>query len=76
MRLVHHQAVHTQLLKGDNIVLAGLVIELVQFLLQYLLHSLHLFDGEILGAFCLKSCGLVYHLINLLLQIHLLALKR
>ena len=30
VRLVHHQAVHAQLLKGDDVILAALVVELVQ----------------------------------------------
>ena len=51
MGFVHHQAIHAQLFKGHHIVFAGLVVELIQLFLQLLAHTLHLFDGEVLGAF-------------------------
>ena len=72
VRLVHHQAVHAQLLKGDDVILAALVVELVQLPLQLLFHALHLLDGKILGALGLQCSGLCHYIVDLLLQVHLL----
>ena len=66
---VHHQAVHAQLFKGHHIILAGLVVELIQLFLQLLAHTLHLFDGEVLGAFFFQLCHLVDHIVDLALQV-------
>ena len=66
---VHHQAVHAQLFKGHHIILAGLVVELIQLFLQQLSHTLHLFDGEVLGAFFFQLCHLVNYIMNLALQV-------
>ena len=72
VRLVHHQAVYAQLLKGDDVILAALVVELVQLPLQLLFHALHLLDGEILGALGLQCSGLCHYIVDLLLQVHFL----
>ena len=72
VRLVHHQAVHAQLLKGDDVILAALVVELVQLPLQLLFHALHLLDGKILGALGLQRSCLCHYIVNLLLQVHFL----
>mgnify|MGYP000293737629 CR=1 FL=1 len=48
MRLIDEDTVNAQLFKGHNIILAGLVIELVQLLLDRFLGSLQLLDGEII----------------------------
>ena len=72
VRLVHHQAVHAQLLKGDDVILAALVVELVQLPLQLLFHALHLLDGEILGALGLQCSGLCHYIVDLFLQVHFL----
>ena len=72
MRLVHHQTVHAQLLKGDDVILAALVVELVQLPLQLLFHALHLLDGKILGALGLQCSGLCHYIVDLLLQVHFL----
>ena len=69
MGFVHHQAVYAQLFKGHHIVFAGLVVELIQLFLQLLAHTLHLLDGEILGAFLFQLCDLVNHIVNLALQV-------
>ena len=53
MALVNEDTVNTQFLKGDHIVLAALVVQLVDLGLQALLGFLHLFDGEVLGFFSL-----------------------
>ena len=75
MRFVHHQAVHTELFKGHDIVLAALVVELVQLALQLLFHAFHLLDGKVFGACRLEAGCLLHHIVDLLLQVHLLALK-
>ena len=72
VRLIHHQAVHAQLLKGDDVILAALVVELVQLPLQLLFHALHLLDGKILGALGLQCSGLCHYIVDLLLQVHFL----
>ena len=69
---VHHQAVHAQLLKGDDVILAALVVELVQLPLQLLFHALHLLDGKILGALGLQCSCLCHYIVDLLLQVHFL----
>ena len=73
--LVHHQAVHTELFKGHDIVLAALVVELVQLALQLFFHAFHLLDGKVFGACRLEAGCLLHHIIDLLLQVHLLAFK-
>ena len=72
MRLIHHQAVHAQLFKGDDVILAALVVELVQLPLQLLFHALHLLDGKILGALGFQRSGLCHYIVDLLLQVHFL----
>ena len=72
MRLVNHQAVHAQFLKGDDVILVALVVELVQLPLQLLFHALHLLDGKILGALGLQCSGLCHYIVDLLLQVHFL----
>ena len=74
VRLVHHQAVYAQLLKGDDVILAALVVELVQLPLQLLFHALHLLDGKILGALSLQCSCLCHYIVDLLLQVHFLPL--
>ena len=53
MRLVNEDTVNAQFFKGDHIILAALVIQLVDLGLQALLGFLHLFDREILRFFSL-----------------------
>jgi len=72
VRLIHHQAVHSQLLKSDDVILAALVVELVQLPLQLLFHALHLLDGKILGALGFQRSGLCHYIVDLLLQVHFL----
>ena len=68
MRLVHIQPIYAELFKGDDIILAGLVIELVQLLLDRFLGSLQLLDGEIIPTVFLQFRNAVQHFIQLLLQ--------
>ena len=76
MCLIHHQAVHAQILKSDDVILALLVVELVQLFLELLPCPLHLFDGEILSTRAFQKCDLVNDVINLPLQVHILAFCR
>ena len=46
MRLVHIQAVYTQLLKGHNIVLSGAVLELFELGFKAALGALQRLNGE------------------------------
>ena len=68
MRLVNEDAVNAQFLKGDHIVLAALVVQLVDLGLQALLGFLHLFDGEVLGFFSLGFGNAHHNFVDLLLQ--------
>ena len=68
MRLIDEDTVNAQLFKGHNIILAGLVIELVQLLLDRFLGSLQLLDGEIIPTVFLQFRNAVQHFIQLLLQ--------
>lgn len=68
MRLIGEDTVNAQLFKGHNIILAGLVIELVQLLLDRFLGSLQLLDGEIIPTVFLQFRNAVQHFIQLLLQ--------
>ena len=53
MALINEDTVNTQFLKGDHIVLAALVVQLVDLGLQALFGFLHLLDGELLRFFSL-----------------------
>ena len=68
MALVHKQPVNAQLLERDHIVLAALVVQLVQLVLQALTGLFHLLDGKILRLvrFCLPDT--LDDLVHLLLQ--------
>ena len=48
MRLIDEDTVNAQLFKGHHIILAGLIVKLVQLLLDRFLGSLQLLDGEII----------------------------
>ena len=68
MALVNEDAVNAQFLKGDHIVLAALVVQLVDLSLQALLGFLHLFDGEILRFFSLGFGNAHHNFVDLTLQ--------
>ena len=68
MRLVNEDSVNAQFLKGDHIVLAALVIQLVDLGLQALLGFLHLFDREILCFFSLGFGNAHHDFVDLLFQ--------
>ena len=68
MALVDEDAVNTQFLKGDHIVLAALVVQLVDLGLQALLGFHHLFDREILRFFSLGFGNAHHNFVDLLFQ--------
>ena len=66
--LIYEQSIHAQFFKGDNIILSGLVVELVEFQLNGAFALFHLLDGEAfcIGAFCFRDT--LYDLVELCLQ--------
>ena len=68
MALVDEQPVNAQLLERDHIVLAALVVELVQLILQAFAGLFHLLDGEVLRLVCLRLPDAQDDLVHLLLQ--------
>ena len=68
MALVDEDTVNAQFLKGDHIVLAALVVQLVDLGLQALLGFLHLFDREILRFFSLGFGNPHHNFVDLLFQ--------
>ena len=76
MRLVHKQPVHAQLLKGNDIILAGTVIQFCKPCTQGFFCFFHLFDGITLPFFCLCCfCGNL-DLCNLFFYDHSLPFNR
>ena len=75
MRLVHKKTVNTQLLKGDNIILAAVGAQIVQLCFQRFPGLFHLFDGEILACVDFQLVDGGKGFINLLLNDALLPLK-
>ena len=76
MRLVHKKAVNAQLLKGDNIILAAVGAQLVQFCFQRFTGALHLLDGKILSGIGFQFVDSQKSFRNLILNNTLLPLKR
>ena len=68
MALVDEQPINAQFLEGDHIILAALVVELVQLVLQALAGLFHLLDGEVLRMGILSFLNAQDDLIHLLLQ--------
>ena len=68
MALVDEDTVNTQFLKGDHIVLAALVVQLVDLGLQALLGFLHLFDRELLRFFSFGFGNAHHDFVDLLFQ--------
>ena len=76
MCLVDEKPVHTQLLKGHDVIFAALVVELIQLGLQALFGALHLLDGEVVAVAPLQVTDAVQNLPQLLLQDSPLPLQR
>ena len=66
--LVHEDTVYAQFLKGNKVILSGLIVQLFQLSLQGLSGSLHLLDGEILCPVPLGLGNAYHNLVDLLLQ--------
>ena len=66
--LVHKDAVYAQFLKGNKVILAGLIVQLFQLCLQRFAGFLHLFDGEVLRTISLGLDNANHNLVDLLLQ--------
>ena len=68
MALINEDTVNTQFLKGDHIILAALVVQLVNLGLQALFGFLHLLDGELLRFFSLGFGNSHHNFVDLLFQ--------
>ena len=66
--LVNENTVNAELFKGHDIILPGLVVQLVEPLLDRLLCALQLLDGEVVASISFELCYAFQHLIELLLQ--------
>ena len=68
MTLVNKEPVHTEFFKGNNIVLAALVVELFQLLLHGLFRLFKLFNGEVFSTISLQIHNTVCQFFKLLLK--------
>ena len=68
MCFVHKETIHTQLLKGHDVIFAALVVELIQLGLQALFGALHLLDGEVVPIAPLQVTDAVQNFPQLFLQ--------
>ena len=68
MALINEKPVHTQLLKGYGIVLFGLVVELIELLLDRFLCALQLFYGEVISTVLFQFRNALRYLIKLLYE--------
>ena len=68
MTLVNKEPVHTEFFKGNNIVLAALVVELFQLLLHGLFRLFKLFNGEVFSTVSLQIHNTVCQFFKLLLK--------
>ena len=75
MALINKEPVHAELLKGDGVILAALVVELGQPCLQRFPGTLHLLDRVAFRLLCLGLLDSFQDFFNLALQNGLLALQ-
>ena len=68
MAFVNKEPVHAEFFKGNNIVLAALVVELFQLLLHGLFRLFKLFNGEIFSTVSLQIHNTVCQFFKLLLK--------
>ena len=68
MCLVNENTVNAELFKGHDIILPGLVVQLVEPLLDRLLCALQLLDGEVVASISFELGNALQHLVELLLQ--------
>ena len=76
VRLVNEQPVYAELFKGNDVILSGLVVELIELLLYGLLGALQLLDGEVVASVLFELSNTFHHLVHLLFQKHSLPLQR
>ncbi|MPM83214.1 hypothetical protein SDC9_130277 [bioreactor metagenome] len=76
MRFIHEQTVHAELLKGHDIILAGVVIEPLQPGFQPLFRALQLLDGKLLRAAVFEFFQPVFNFPNLFLNQPFLPFQR
>ena len=68
MTLIYKQSVHTQLLKGHDIILFGLIVELIELLLDGFLCTLQLLYGEVISTVLLQLRNALRNFIKLLFE--------
>ena len=68
MTLVNKEPVHTEFFKGNNIVLAALVVELFQLLLHGLFRLFKLLNGKVFSTVSLQIHNTVCQFFKLLLK--------
>lgn len=66
--LINENTVNAELFKGHDIILPGLVVQLVEPLLDRLLCALQLLDREVVASISFELSNAFQHLIELLLQ--------
>ena len=68
MAFIYEKPVHAEFLKGHNIVLLGLVAQLVELLLDGFLCALQLLDREIISSVSFQVCNAVSDFFKLLFK--------
>ena len=68
MALINEKPVHTEFLKGHNIVLFGLVVELVELLFNGFFRALQLLDREVISTISFQVCNAVGDFFKLLFK--------
>ena len=66
--LINEKPVHTKFLKGHNIVLFGLIVELIELLLDRFLCALQLFYGEVISTVLFQFRNALRNFIKLLFE--------
>ena len=70
MALVYKEPIHTQLLKGHCIILFGLIVELIELLLDRFLCAFQLFYGEVISTVLFQFRNALRNFIKLLFEDH------
>ena len=68
MALIYKEPIHTKLLKGHNIILFGLVVELIELLPDSFLGALQLLDREVIATVLFQFRNALRHLLKLLFE--------
>ena len=75
MTFINKEPVNAKLLKGNNIVLSALIVQLLQLHSQRFLCFFKLFYGKFIAPVCFQFYNAVRNIPYLLLQNHSLPLK-